>query len=100
MVVCAGRLTDPLRSELDRLAQKQLSIAEINRLLGLLAAERDVTRLSYARVRQLVHDSRDRVREPSWGELLLDVDLRLRHPDVLMQKLSGTLPMDEDAGLR
>jgi hypothetical protein len=100
MVVCAGQLTDPLRNELDRLArEKQLSIAEINRCLGRLAAARGVTRLSYSRVRQLVHDQRDRVTEPSWGELLLDVDLRLRHPDVLLQKATGTLPMDEDAGL-
>jgi hypothetical protein len=98
--VCAAQVTDPLRQELERLARKPLSIAEINRRLGRLAAARGITRPSYARVRQLVNNERDRVREPSWGELLLDVDLRLRDPTVLLDKASGTLPMDEDAGVR
>jgi hypothetical protein len=52
-------------------------------------------------VRQLVLEQPvARRAEPSWGELLLDVDLRRRSPEVLLQKWAGTLPMDEDAGLR
>jgi hypothetical protein len=100
MVVCAGSLSPGLRRELERLSREKLSIAEINRCLGLRAAEDGVPRLSYSRVRQLVHNERDRYREPSWGELLLDVDLRLRDPIVLLQKAAGSLPVREDEGLR
>ncbi|MFL5963845.1 MAG: hypothetical protein ACJ757_13235 [Gaiellaceae bacterium] len=100
MVVCAGSLSPRLRRELERLSREKLSIAEINRRLGARAAELRVHRLSYSRVRQLVHIERDRYREPSWGELLLDVDLRLRDPIVLLEKAAGTLPVREDEGLR
>jgi hypothetical protein len=89
-----------LRRDLERLAKEPHSFAEINRRIGERAEELGLVRPSYARVRQLVQDIRDRVPEPSWGELLLDVDLRLRHPDVLIDKAGGTLPMDEDAGLK
>ena len=100
MVVCAGSLSPRLRRELERLCQEKLSIAEINRRLGVCAAEQGVHRLSYSRVRYLVHLERDRYREPSWGELLLDVDLRLRDPIVLLQKAAGSLPIREDEGMR
>ena len=100
MVVCAGSLSPRLRRELERLAGEKLSIAEINRRLGVRAAELRVHRLSYSRVRQLVHIERVRYREPSWGELLLDVDFRYRDPEVLIQKASGALPVREDEGLR
>jgi len=91
---------DLLTREIVRLAKEPDSIAEINRQVGELAWQRGLVRPSYARVRQIVNLERDRVPEPSWAELLLDVDLRLRDPAALLDKASGTLPMDEDAALR
>ncbi|MBA3841674.1 MAG: hypothetical protein H0X39_03490 [Actinobacteria bacterium] len=91
---------DGLTREIVRLAQKPDSIAEINRQTGELAWRRGLVRPSYARVRQIVNLERDRPPEPSWGELLLDVDLRLRDPSALIDKAGGTLPMDEDAAIR
>jgi len=44
-------------------------------------------------VRQLVleHRAAARLEEESWGQLLLEVDLRAKPPDVLLAKAAGTL---------
>lgn len=84
----------------ERLSERELSAAEIHRAVGDRAAELGVPRPSYERTRQLVFGSRIRSPEPSWGEVLLDVDLRIRPPDAILDKLAGTWPLDEDAGLR
>ncbi|HEX4679059.1 MAG TPA: hypothetical protein VH210_07655 [Gaiellaceae bacterium] len=99
-MVFAAEIEGRLRVELERLAKNRRPIAEINREIGARAEALGLTRPSYARVRQIVLEVRDRVEVPSWGELLLDVDLRLRSPMVLLDKLGGTRPMDEDAGLK
>jgi hypothetical protein len=96
----ATRLTPELVRLLERLARQDLGAADIHRELGAKASELGVTRQSYERTRQLVADIRLEPIIPSWGELLLDVDLRLRHPDAILQKASGAWPMNEDAGLR
>jgi hypothetical protein len=99
-VVFAAEVEGRLRLELERLARNKRPIAEINREIGARAEALGLTRPSYARVRQIVLEVRDRVEIPSWGELLVDVDLRLRSPMVLLDKLGGTWEMNEDAGLR
>jgi hypothetical protein len=99
VVFAAPLSSKPLRRKLKRLAEQPLSIAEINRRVGERAWELGLVRPSYHRVRQLVHEERDRLREPSWGQLLFEVDARLRTPDALLDKLAGTFPMDEDAGM-
>jgi hypothetical protein len=43
---------------IERLARHQFSIAEVNRLVGEEAERVGVTRPSYERVRQLVHEAR------------------------------------------
>jgi hypothetical protein len=98
-MVFAAEIEGQLRAELERLARGKRPIAEINREIGARAEALGLTRPSYARVRQIVLEVRDRVEIPSWGELLLDVDFRLRSPMVLLDKLGGTWEMDEDAGL-
>jgi hypothetical protein len=99
-MIFAAEIEGRLRLELERLAKERRPIAEINREIGAHAESLGLTRPSYARVRQIVLEVRDRVVIPSWGELLLDVDLRLRPPSVLLDKLSDTWEMDEDAGLK
>jgi hypothetical protein len=99
-MIFAAEIEGRLRLELERLAKEKRPIAEINREIGAHAESLGLTRPSYARVRQIVLEVRDRVVIPSWGELLLDVDLHHRPPSVLLDKLSDTWEMDEDAGLK
>jgi hypothetical protein len=100
VVVFAAQIEGRLRMELERLARRPLSIAEINREIGARAETLGSTRPSYARVRQIVNGVRDTVEIPSWGELLLDVDFRRRSPMDILPKLGDTWPMAEDAGLK
>jgi hypothetical protein len=99
-MVFAADVDRRLRLELERLARQKRPIAEINREIGARAEALGLTRPSYARVRQIVLEVRDRVEIPSWGELLVDVDLRLRSPMILLDKLGGTWEMNEDAGIK
>lgn len=99
-MVFAASIDERLRGDLERLARGPGSYADITRQLGARAEARGCARPSYARVRQLVREVRQTVKIPGWGELLLDVDLRLRSPMDLLDKLGGTWPMDEDAGIK
>jgi hypothetical protein len=99
----AASIDGELRRYLERLAgDRSLSAAEVNRRVGERAETLGLSRPSYAGVRLLVRDLRMGFREPSWGSLLLDVDARIRTPDVLVDKLSGLLDknLPEDYGLR
>jgi hypothetical protein len=93
------RFTTELVRLVERLAREDLSAADIHRALGVRAAELGVPRPSYERTRQLVYEIRLEPIVPSWGEVLVDVGLRLRTPDVILDKASAAWPMDEDAGL-
>jgi hypothetical protein len=99
-MIFAAEVEGRLRAEIERIARQPRPIAEINREIGARAEALGLTRPSYARVRQVVLEVRDTVEIPSWGELLVDVDLRLRSPMILLDKLGGTWEMDEDAGLK
>jgi len=99
-MVFAAEVEGRLRAEIERIARQRRPIAELNREIGARAEALGLTRPSYARVRQIVLEVRDTVEIPSWGELLVDVDLRLRSPMILLDKLGGTWEMDEDAGLK
>jgi hypothetical protein len=91
-----------LRRELLRLASKPISAAEITRTLGDLANRRGLPRPSYARVRELVAAERLRIREPSWGAVLVDVALGNRPPWAIDEKATGNIlkHLPEDAGIR
>ena len=95
----AARFPLELVRLVERLAREDLSVADVHRAVGARAAELGVTRPSYERTRQLVYEIRLEPIVPSWGEVLLDVDLRLRPPTAIIDKAAGTWPMREDAGL-
>jgi hypothetical protein len=101
MVAFAARIDGRLQSQLLRLARGPGTFAEINREIGSIAASFDLVKPSYARVRQLVIEARavpdvdDRDDDPSWGRLLLDVDLRHRSPMAIIDKLDG-VPVRKD----
>jgi hypothetical protein len=64
---------------IEHLADQPFSIAEVNRLVGAEAERLGITRPSYERVRELVHEARWlRNGHPSAGSALLDVATRTR----------------------
>jgi hypothetical protein len=57
-VRCASHFSLRLLDEVDRLSAEPVPIAEINRRVGAYAQRLGVTKPSYERVRQLVHEAR------------------------------------------
>jgi hypothetical protein len=86
----APRLPRGLVDEIDRLADRPDRAADICRMIGEKAEEQGFRRPSYEQVRQHVHRARRRPRSVSTGEVLLDVALRVHHPDALIAHVSGT----------
>lgn len=75
----ASRLSPALFDLIERLAEQPFSIAEVNRLVGAEAERAGVTRPSYERVRELVHEARWlREGHLSVGQTLLEVATRTR----------------------
>ena len=79
-----------LRDEIDRLAERPLRAAEICRAIGERAEEQGFRRPSYEQVRLHVNAARRRPRRVSTAKVLLDVALRVEHPDAFIQHVSGT----------
>jgi hypothetical protein len=66
-------------------------IAETCRRVGEEADRLRLTRPSYQRIRELVHESRRlrRSRGPSTAEVLIDVAFRERPPEAVLDHVSG-----------
>lgn len=79
-----------LRNEIDRLALGPDRAADICRAIGERAEEQGLRRPSYEQVRRYVRAARRRPRRVSTGKVLLEVGLRLHHPDAFIQHVSGT----------
>jgi hypothetical protein len=89
MPACAPRIPDRLVEALVRLDDPSVSIAETNRRLGEQADRLGLTRPSYERVRELVHESRRIRRGPSTGRVLWEVAVRARAPEEFLDHVSG-----------
>jgi len=76
-----------LRDEIDRLATSPSRSADICRAIGEQAEEQGVRRPSYEQVRVLIHEHRDTGLAPTAGQILLDVALRTRPPQALLELL-------------
>jgi hypothetical protein len=100
----AARIDPDLLALIHHLVKNtDLSIAEINRRVGTRADALGRHRPSYAGVRLLVGDVRMYPDEPSWARLLWNVNTRVDHPDVLVDKYVGliaTKNLPEDHGIR
>jgi len=79
-----------LLDEIDRLAALPFRSAEICRVIGERAEEQGFRRPSYEQVRLHVKSARRRPRRVSTAKVLLDVALRVEHPDAFIQHVSGT----------
>ena len=86
----APRISMRLLDEIDRLAERPLRAADICRAIGKHAEEQGFRRPSYEQVRTHVTAARRRPRRVSTAKVLLDVALRLEHPDAFLQHVSGT----------
>jgi hypothetical protein len=97
----APRISPKLLDEIVRIDDRRLPIAEVNRRVGRAAWKLGLPKPSYQRVRELVHAARSIRRGPTTMSVLMDVALRVRPPEALIDHLStvGLPPYDETAGL-
>jgi hypothetical protein len=86
----APRISMRLIDEIDRLARRHERAADICRTIGERAEEQGFRRPSYQQVRLYVRQAQRRPRRVSTGKVLLDIAMRLEHPDAFIQHVSGT----------
>ncbi len=89
MLAFAPRISPRLLRALDRLDDRRLPIAEVNRRLGAEAERLGLRRPSYERVRVLVHLLRRWRRRPTTSRVLLEVAYRTRPPSALLDHVGG-----------
>jgi hypothetical protein len=65
-------------------------IAETYREVASVAERLGLSRPSYESIRLVVHSLRARKRDPSLGEVLLEIDLGRRDPRQIVNAVSGT----------
>jgi hypothetical protein len=92
MPPAAPRIDPRLVAALTRLDDPTRSIADAHRRLGLVADWLGVPRPSYEQVRVLVKMHRRRSLQPGVGETLLEIAMRAKPPEALLDVLSGTAP--------
>jgi hypothetical protein len=84
----APRIDERLVAALARLDQPGRPIAETHRRVGRIAEELGLSRPSYEQARVIVHELRSRNRGWEVGATLLDVVLRTRPPEALLEALA------------
>ena len=87
----APRVDSRLVAAIERLDGEGVPIAETYRRLERIARELGLIRPSYERVRTLVHEARRRGRQPSAGDVLLDIAIRSPPREARIHHLAGTL---------
>jgi hypothetical protein len=85
----APGISPRLLSALARIDEKQLSFAEVNRRLGAEAERLRLTRPSYQRVRELIHQLRRFRAGPSTAQVLWEVAWRVRPFEAVLDQVSG-----------
>ena len=80
----APRIGPPLLAAIEWLDDEAVPIAEVSRRVAALAGDLGLARPSYERVRVLVHEHRRRGLAPTAGRILLDVALKKRPPQALL----------------
>jgi hypothetical protein len=86
----APRISMRLIDEIERLARRYERPADICRRIGERAEEQGFRRPSYEQVRLYARQAQRRPQRVSTAKVLLDVALRLEHPDAFIQHVSGT----------
>jgi len=89
VVTIAPRISRRLIEELVRLDNDRVPIAETYRRVAEEAERLGLTRPSYQRIRELVHQSRQLRRGPSTASVLWDVAVRTRPPEAFVKHISS-----------
>ncbi len=89
MPACAPRISPRLVTALVRLDEETVPIAETCRRVCAEADRLGLPRPSYQRMRELVHSSRRVRRRPGTGSVLVDVVMRVRPPEALVDHVAG-----------
>lgn len=89
MTTAAPRIGPILLAGIERLDDDRFPIAEVYRRVAALASHLGYPRPSYEQIRVLVHEHRQRGLAPSAGQLLLEVALRSKPPEALLELLEG-----------
>jgi hypothetical protein len=87
VTAAAPRIGPTLLAAIERLDDESVPIAEVHRRVAALASHLGYSRPSYQQVRLLVHEHREIGLAPTAGQILLDVALRTRPPQVLLELL-------------
>ena len=85
----APRTGPTLLAVIERLDDDSVPIAEVYRRVAVLASQLGIVRSSYEQIRILVHEHRRRGLAPTAGQILLEVALRSRPPEALLELLEG-----------
>ena len=85
----APRIRRELLEAIVRHDKRTHPIAETCRRVGRDAERLGLTRPSYQRIRELVHQSRRFRRGPSTTSVLVDVAFRVRPPEAILDNISG-----------
>jgi hypothetical protein len=67
-------------------------IAETYRQVAAVAEALGLSRPSYESIRRVTHELRARKRDPTIGQVLLDINSRRRPPEAIVSVLAGTAP--------
>jgi hypothetical protein len=86
----APRIRKELLEAVVRHDKRTHPIAETCRRVGREADRLGLTRPSYQRIREVVHELRRLRRGPSTTSVLVDVAFRVRPPEAVLDHLSGT----------
>jgi len=89
MASAAPRIGPTLLAAVKRLDDEAVPIAEVYRRVAALASHLGYARPSYEQIRILVHQHRRWGLAPTAGQILLDVALRSRPPEALLELLEG-----------
>jgi hypothetical protein len=85
----APRIRKELLEAIVRHDKRTHPIAETSRRVGREAERLGLTRPSYQRIRELVHQSRRLRRGPTTTSVLVDVAFRARPPEAILDHISG-----------
>jgi hypothetical protein len=89
VTAAAPRIDSRLVAAVAWLDDQREPMAETNRRIGFLARDLGLTKPSYQQIRLLVKEHRRGRREPTAGQVLLDIAFRARPPEALIDYLAG-----------
>jgi hypothetical protein len=88
----APRLSAQLVAATANVDDGRKPIAETYRQVAAVAEALGLSRPSYESIRRVTHELRARKRDPTIGQVLLDINTRRRPPEAIVSVLAGTAP--------